>query len=61
MQEATNKQRDKEKEEYRRAREAWDRQRRALEGDIARLQEELEHSLEKIAEMERKQKVVYGE
>ncbi|XP_028265992.1 calcium-binding and coiled-coil domain-containing protein 1 [Parambassis ranga] len=56
VQEATNKRRDKEKEEYRRAREAWDRQRRALEGDIARLQEELEHSLEKIAEMERKQK-----
>lgn len=59
VQEAANRQREKEKVEYKRAREAWDRRRRELESDIARLQEELKQSGEKIEEMERKQKVVY--
>uniref|UniRef100_A0A3P8RZN6 Calcium binding and coiled-coil domain 1a n=1 Tax=Amphiprion percula TaxID=161767 RepID=A0A3P8RZN6_AMPPE len=56
VQEVANKQREKEKDEYKRAREAWDRRRRELENDIARLQDELQQSLEKIEKMERKQK-----
>ncbi|XP_008286512.1 calcium-binding and coiled-coil domain-containing protein 1 [Stegastes partitus] len=56
VQETANKQREKEKDEYKTAREAWNRRRRELENDIARLQDELKQSLEKIEEMERKQK-----
>ncbi|KAG7228322.1 hypothetical protein INR49_009186 [Caranx melampygus] len=56
MQEVANRQKDKEKEEYKRAREAWDRQRKELESDIDRLQEALKLSREKIKEIERKQK-----
>lgn len=56
LQKASKKQREKEEEEYKKVREAWDRQRRGLERDIARLQEELKRSLEKIEEMERQQK-----
>lgn len=59
MQEAANRQRVKEKVEYRRAREACDRRCRELESDIAGLQEELKQSQEKMEEMERKQKVAY--
>ncbi|XP_074500420.1 calcium-binding and coiled-coil domain-containing protein 1 isoform X1 [Sebastes fasciatus] len=55
-QEAANRYREKEKEEYKRAREAWDRRRRGLESDIARLQEELKQSQEKMEEMEMDQK-----
>jgi len=58
--EAAQKQKEKEKEEYKRAKVAWDRQRKGLERDITRQQEELKQSLEKIEEIERKQKVVYG-
>lgn len=54
-----NRQREKEKEEYKRAREAWDRRRKGLESDIANLQEELKQSREKVEEMEMEQKVVY--
>lgn len=42
-----------------RAREAWDRRRRGIESDVARLHEELKQSREKIEEMEMEQKVVY--
>lgn len=59
VQEAANRQREKEKGEYKRTREAWDRRRKELEYDIARLQEELKQSREKMEEMERKQKVTY--
>lgn len=59
MQEATNRLREKEKGEYKKAREAWDRRRRDLESDIAGLQEELKQSREEMEEMERKQKVMY--
>lgn len=59
VQEAANRQREKEKVEYKRAREAWDRRHRELEGDIARLQEELKQSQEKIKELERKHEVLY--
>lgn len=59
MQEVVNKKREKEKEEYKRAREAWDRRRKELESDIARLREELSQRLEKIEELEKKQKVMY--
>ncbi|XP_044066942.1 calcium-binding and coiled-coil domain-containing protein 1 isoform X3 [Siniperca chuatsi] len=56
VQEAANRQRGEEKEKYKRAKEAWDRQRKDLESDIARLQQELMQSREKIKEMERMQK-----
>lgn len=58
VQEAVNRQRAKEKEEYKRAREAWDRRRKELESDITRLQDELKLSQEKSREMEDMQKVV---
>nr|ABF22439.1 coiled-coil transcriptional coactivator [Takifugu rubripes] len=53
--EATNRQREKDKLEYKRAREAWDRRRSEVESDISRLQRELKHSHEQIKSMERKQ------
>lgn len=56
VQEAVKEQREKENEEYKRAREAWDRRRKELEGDIARLQKELNQTLEKLDELEKKQK-----
>ncbi|KAM6983166.1 calcium-binding and coiled-coil domain-containing protein 1 [Tautogolabrus adspersus] len=56
VQEAANRQKEKEKEEHKRVREALDRRRKELENDITRLQEELWRSQEKIGEMERKQK-----
>ncbi|XP_028309300.1 calcium-binding and coiled-coil domain-containing protein 1 isoform X2 [Gouania willdenowi] len=56
LQEAIKYQRKKEKEEYRRAKEAWDRQQNELERSIIRIQLELRSSLEKMEEMERKQK-----
>ncbi|XP_026223911.1 calcium-binding and coiled-coil domain-containing protein 1 isoform X2 [Anabas testudineus] len=56
VQEAVNRQRAKEKEEYKRAREAWDRRRKELESDITRLQDELKLSQEKSREMEDMQK-----
>lgn len=56
VQEAANRQREKEKVEYKKAKEAWDRRRKELERDITRLQEQLEQSQEKIQEMERKHK-----
>uniref|UniRef100_A0A3P9IMG9 Calcium binding and coiled-coil domain 1a n=1 Tax=Oryzias latipes TaxID=8090 RepID=A0A3P9IMG9_ORYLA len=54
LQERTTKQREKEKEEFWRAKEAWDRQWRGLERDISRLQEDLRQSRETIVEMERR-------
>lgn len=54
-QEEANRQREKEKEEFKRAREAWDRRRKGIESDIARLQEELNQSQKKIKEMEMEQ------
>ncbi|XP_054465658.1 calcium-binding and coiled-coil domain-containing protein 1 [Anoplopoma fimbria] len=62
-QEVANRQREKDQEEYRRAREAWDRRRRGLESDIARLEEELKQSREKIEEMvmEQKEEQAFGE
>ncbi|KAF6724708.1 Calcium-binding and coiled-coil domain-containing protein 1 [Oryzias melastigma] len=54
LQETTTKQREKEKIEFQRAKEAWDRQRRGLEREISRLQEDLRQSREKIVGMERK-------
>lgn len=59
VQEAASRLREKEKAEYKRAREAWERRCRELERDISRLQHELRQSLEKMEEMERKQKVVH--
>ncbi|KAM9856131.1 calcium-binding and coiled-coil domain-containing protein 1 [Aulostomus maculatus] len=56
IQEAANRQRDKEEEDYKRTRRAWDRQCKELKADISRLQEELNQSHGKIEEMERKQK-----
>ncbi|KAF1390477.1 hypothetical protein PFLUV_G00058480 [Perca fluviatilis] len=62
-QEAANRQREKEKEEYKRAREAWDRRRKGLESDIANLQEEMKQSREKVEEMEmvQKEEQAFGE
>ncbi|XP_068454405.1 calcium-binding and coiled-coil domain-containing protein 1 [Clinocottus analis] len=62
-QEAANRQREKDQEVYKRAREAWDRRRRGLESDIAGLQEELKQRGEKIEEMEMEHKEVqaFGE
>ncbi|XP_011475415.1 calcium-binding and coiled-coil domain-containing protein 1 [Oryzias latipes] len=54
LQERTTKQREKEKEEFWRAKEAWDRRWRGLERDISRLQEDLRQSRETIVEMERR-------
>lgn len=45
--------------EYKKAREAYDRQHRKLESDISSLQEELKQSHEKMKELESKQKVMY--
>ncbi|XP_069543887.1 calcium-binding and coiled-coil domain-containing protein 1 isoform X1 [Brachyistius frenatus] len=56
MQEVANKRREREKEEHKRAREAWDRRHKELGCDITRLQEALQQSQEKIEEMARKQK-----
>lgn len=58
VQEALNRQREKEKVEYKRVNAAWDRQCKELETDLSRLQDELKQSQEKIQEMERKLKVV---
>ena len=58
MQERTRKEREEDKDEHKRAREAWDRQHRGLERDITRLREDLRQSLQKIEEMERKQEVL---
>ncbi|KAM9341960.1 calcium-binding and coiled-coil domain-containing protein 1 [Pholidichthys leucotaenia] len=55
-QDAANRQREKEKEDYKRAKVAWERSRKDLERDIARLQAELKQILEKIEKMEQKQK-----
>ncbi|XP_056279195.1 calcium-binding and coiled-coil domain-containing protein 1 isoform X2 [Pseudoliparis swirei] len=55
-QEAANRQKEKDQQEDKRAREAWDRRRRGLESDIVRLQRELKHSREKMEEMEMQQK-----
>lgn len=57
--EAANRQREKEKMEYKRAREAWERRRRELESEISRLQRELNHNFKQIQDMERKQEVMY--
>lgn len=54
-----NRRREKDQEEHKRAREAWDRRHRALERDVARLQEELKQSREKVEGMEMEQKVAY--
>lgn len=59
MQEAANKQREKDKGEHKRAREVWEKRRKELESDFTRLQEELMQSQEKIEEMKREQKVLY--
>lgn len=59
MQEAASRLKEKEKAEYKRVREAWERRCRELERDIGRLQHELRQSQEKMEEMERKQKVVH--
>lgn len=58
VQEAVNRQMAKDRVEYKRAREAWDRQRKALESDISRLQDELNWSQGKIQEVEGMQKVI---
>ncbi|KAM8862363.1 calcium-binding and coiled-coil domain-containing protein 1 isoform 2-T3 [Spinachia spinachia] len=62
-QEVGNRRREKDQEEHKRAREAWDRRHRALERDVARLQEELKQSREKVAGMETEQEEVqaFGE
>ena len=51
-QEAENKHREKEMEDYKRAREAWDRRRRGLESETTRLKDELKQSQEMLEEME---------
>ncbi|XP_075898013.1 calcium-binding and coiled-coil domain-containing protein 1 [Nelusetta ayraudi] len=56
LQEAATRLREKERVEFRRAREAWDRGCRELKSDISRLQEELRQSRERMEEMERMQK-----
>ncbi|CAG07391.1 unnamed protein product [Tetraodon nigroviridis] len=53
--EAANRQREKEKMEYRGAREAWDRRHRELESEISRLQRELNRSFRQTQDMQRKQ------
>ncbi|CAN9516100.1 unnamed protein product [Ophioblennius macclurei] len=55
-QEAASKQWKKDKEEHGRAKEGWNRQRKDLENDVARLHEEQRRRLEQLAEMERRQK-----
>lgn len=57
LQEAATRLREKERAEFRRGREAWDRGCRELKSDISRLQEELRQSQERMEEMERTQKV----
>lgn len=59
MQEAANRQREKERVDYRKAKEAWDRRAKQLERDIAGLQKDLKQSQKKIELMETKQKVTY--
>ncbi|XP_053173817.1 calcium-binding and coiled-coil domain-containing protein 1 [Scomber japonicus] len=54
--EAANRQREKEKGDHKRAREAWERRHKELETDISRLQEELKQKQDMIEETERKQK-----
>lgn len=58
MQEVEQKHRRREREEHNKIKESWDRRRKELESDILLLQEELEHSLEKIKERQIQQKVV---
>ncbi|XP_037333820.2 calcium-binding and coiled-coil domain-containing protein 1 [Pungitius pungitius] len=62
-QEVANRRREKDQEEHKRAREAWDRRHMALEKDVARLQEELKQSRDKVEGMEMEQKEVqaFGE
>uniref|UniRef100_A0A1A8EAZ6 Calcium binding and coiled-coil domain 1 n=1 Tax=Nothobranchius kadleci TaxID=1051664 RepID=A0A1A8EAZ6_NOTKA len=54
-QEVLKKQKEMERDDFKRAKEAWDRQRKGLECDLARLKEELMWSREKMEELERKQ------
>ncbi|KAF7662736.1 hypothetical protein LDENG_00227290 [Lucifuga dentata] len=56
LQEAANRQREREKEEYKRTREAWERRHKELENDITGLQDELKESQKKMEELKRKQK-----
>ncbi|XP_010782769.1 calcium-binding and coiled-coil domain-containing protein 1 isoform X1 [Notothenia coriiceps] len=62
-QEAENKHREKEVEDYKRAREAWDRRRRGLESETARLKDELKQSQGMLEEMETEhnEKLAFGE
>lgn len=60
LQEGATRLREKERAEFRRTREAWDRSCRELKSDISRLQEELRQSRERMEEMERMQKVACG-
>ncbi|XP_008317120.1 calcium-binding and coiled-coil domain-containing protein 1 [Cynoglossus semilaevis] len=56
VQEVEQKHRRREREEHNKIKESWDRRRKELESDILLLQEELEHSLEKIKERQIQQK-----
>ncbi|XP_034446691.1 calcium-binding and coiled-coil domain-containing protein 1 isoform X2 [Hippoglossus hippoglossus] len=56
VQEAANRQQEKEKDEHRRTRDNWDRRCAELEREISRLQKELRQSREQIKETERQQK-----
>ncbi|KAK7884291.1 hypothetical protein WMY93_027414 [Mugilogobius chulae] len=58
LQEATNKLREQEKEEYKKAKQSWDRHCNNYEIDIARLQTELQHAqdqIEKIKDLQKKE------
>ncbi|XP_057685566.1 calcium-binding and coiled-coil domain-containing protein 1 [Corythoichthys intestinalis] len=56
MQEAANEQKEKEREDFDRERDAWSGRHRMLEGYISSLNDELQRSQEKMVEMARKQK-----
>ena len=53
-----DRQREREREEYKRARETRDMERRELVRSIAALREELKESRENVEEMQKKQEVV---
>ncbi|KAJ0064263.1 hypothetical protein NL108_001576, partial [Boleophthalmus pectinirostris] len=61
LQKATNKLREQEKEEYKKAQQSWDRQSSNYEMEIDRLQKELKHAQDKIDKMKELQKTALGE
>ncbi|KAJ0036783.1 hypothetical protein NQD34_005460 [Periophthalmus magnuspinnatus] len=61
LQKETNKLREQEKEEYKKAKQSWDRQSSNYEMEIARLQNDLKHAQDKQDKMKELQKTAFGE